>query len=305
MSGLGRRHALLAGSVGAAAVLTACTRVVERGLDEALSQRADDAQSAAVGAAAAASPGLEGYELVEGSRTDRGFVVDHLLRTPDDGEIHVSLSVPEDYDLAGPAPLYVALPGWEGLWFQGVGAHLSEDFPFVAREQVPQMVIASPQLEDWGQTSARQVVALTQWLLGTYRIDPSRVILSGCSGGGETASIVMGLRPELFAAVLHVISRWSGDIQPLVEAQVPVYMAIGEEDDYYGAQPDIEAYAAITQAYQRAGLPEERVKELVTLDVRPSSYFGQEGLQRGQHAAGGALFPHDEQVMGWLLDHVR
>lgn len=103
-----------------------------------------------------------------------------------------------------------ALPGWEGLWFQGVGAHLQEDFPFVTNGDVADMIVASPQLEDWGETSARQTIALTQWLLSTYNVAADRMVLSGCSGGGETASLVMGTRPELFAAVLHCISQWDG-----------------------------------------------------------------------------------------------
>ena len=189
-------------------------------------------------------------------------MVDNVLHATEGG-LHFSLHVPDAYDGSKPYALYVALPGWEGLWFQGVGAHLQEDFPFVANDNVADMIVASPQLEDWGETSARQTIALTQWLLSTYNVAADRMVLSGCSGGGETASLVMGTRPELFAAVLHCISQWDGDIEPLIAARVPVYMATGENDDYYGPSSVRETYGAKrihgSGARRGGGLPTRHV----------------------------------------------
>ena len=246
---------------------------------------------------------MSAWTLEEGSTTSRGFRVDDVLHAGDHGDIHFSIHVPDAYDGSTPFALYLALPGWEGLLFQGVGANLQEDFPFVANDYVPDMIVATPQLEDWGETSADQAIALTRWLLGAYDIDPARVVLSGCSGGGETASLVAAEAPELYAAVLHCISRWDGDIAPVVAARLPVYMAIGEEDDYYGAGYDEETYQDFVDAYRADGLSEDEISALVTLDVKPTSYFGETGERYGQHAGGGALFPHDEQIMGWLFSH--
>lgn len=246
---------------------------------------------------------LGGYVLTEGSQTDRGFVVDDALQTPSGRTLHFSLHVPDSYDGSVPYALYVACPGWEGLYFQGVGANLQEGYPFVANDYVADMIVASPQLDDWGEQSASDVVELTEWLLGAYNIDASRVYLSGCSGGGETISIVLGTRPELYRRALHTISRWDGDIETLAAAEVPVYMAIGENDDYYGSGPAREAYEEIRAAYRARGLSEERISELVVLDVKPTSYFTERGFAAGagQHGAGGYLFAHDEDIMGWLF----
>ena len=63
-----------------------------------------------------------------------------------------------------PYALYVPCPGWEGLYFQGVGANLQEDYPFVANDYIADMIVASPQLDDWGEQSAADVVELTEWL---------------------------------------------------------------------------------------------------------------------------------------------
>ena len=262
------------------------------------------AGNAADGTPAGAGPReVEGFSFQEGSQTDRGFVVNDALETPEGRTLHFSLHVPDAYDGSAPFALYVACPGWEGLYFQGVGANLQEDYPFVANDYVPDMIVATPQLDDWGEQSAADAVALTEWLLAAFNIDPARVYLSGCSGGGETISIVLGTQPRLYRRALQVISRWDGDIDTLAGAQVPVYLAIGEADDYYGAEPAREAYARICDAYRARDVSEDRIAELVTLDVKPISYFEERGwpASRGQHAGGGALFAHDEQIMGWLF----
>ena len=246
---------------------------------------------------------MAGFSLTAGSQVDRGFVVDDVLETPSGRTLHFSLHVPDAYDGRTPYALYVACPGWEGLYFQGLGANLQEDYPFVANGYVPDMIVASPQLDDWGEQSAADVAELTEWLLAAYDVDPGRVYLSGCSGGGETISLVLGARPELYRRALHTISRWNGDVEALVQAEVPVYMAIGEKDDYYGAEPAREAYDRICDAYRARGLSEDRIDELVVLDVKPTSYFTDRGFaaDTSQHGAGGYLFAHDEQIMGWLF----
>lgn len=63
-----------------------------------------------------------------------------------------------------------------------------------------------------------------------YNIDPDRVYLEGYSGGGETGSLVMGIRPELYTAFLMVSSQWDGDLEVLAAAKTPVYLATGEQD---------------------------------------------------------------------------
>ena len=104
------------------------------------------------------------------------------------------------------------------------------------------MLVVAPQLSDWGDTSAEQAIALTEYLLGHYNIDPGKVYANGYSGGGETMSRVLGMRPDLFSAYLHCSSQWDGAYEPVVEARVPVYLVIGEGDEYYGAEPTREAY---------------------------------------------------------------
>lgn len=278
----------------------------EGGADGQGAQAGAGASSGADGEAetapSAAPTEVEGAVFTEGSRTDRGFTVDDALETGG-RTLHFSLHVPDAYDGSEPFALYISCPGWEGLYFQGVGANLQEDYPFVANGYVPDMIVASPQLDDWHETSAEDVVALTEWLLAAFNIDPARVYLSGNSGGGETISVVLGMRPDLYRRALHTISQWDGDVEALADARVPVYMAIGEHDDYYGPEPDERAYQEICDAYREQGLSDDEISELIVLDVKPTSYFTKGGLAENasQHMGGGALFPHDEQIMGWLF----
>ncbi len=52
----------------------------------------------------------------------------------------------------------------------------------------------------------------------------------------------MGMRPDLYTAYLMTSSQWDGDLEVLAEARTPVYMAIGEDDSYYGSSSLKEAY---------------------------------------------------------------
>lgn len=233
--------------------------------------------------------------LTLGTQTQRGFINDNVLHS----DIHFSSLIPESYDGSVPYALFVTLPGWEGLYFQGVGANMVEDFGVEAPKYHEEMIVLSPQLNDWGQTSANEAIALTEYFISHYNIDTSRVYLHGMSGGGETGSLVMGTRPELFTAYLATSSQWDGDLDVLAQARTPVYLAIGEQDSYYGSESFVRTYSALHTLYEQQGLTEEEIGKLIVLDVRPAEYFTRHGFT-DQHA-GGQAFAHEESVMGWLF----
>ena len=238
--------------------------------------------------------------VTEGTEEYRGFILDNVLHSESEGEIHYNLYVPESYDGSEPYALFFTLPGYEGLYFQGVGVNLySEDFAFTAREYIPDMIIAVPQLEDWGEASADQTIALAEYFLANYNIDESRVYAEGYSGGGETMSRVMGKRPELFTVYLQCSSQWDGAYEPVVESRTPVYIVVGESDEYYGSGPSEEAYENLYGLYREAGLSDEEIRELLVLDIKDAEYFESQGMTN-QHG-GGNLFAADEEIMGWLF----
>ena len=234
-----------------------------------------------------------------GSLIDRDMIVDNTLHSEQQGDIHFSLYIPESYDGSKPYALFVTLPGWEGLYFQGVGANLGESFPFEARQYNEQMIIISAQLDDWGETSANMEITLTEYFLANYNIDTNKVYLHGYSGGGETGSIVMCRSPELYTAYLMTSSQWDGDYSVLAKAQTPAYLAVGEEDSYYGSEPMKNAYAELHRLYKEQGLSDEEIDNLLVLDVKDQKYFDERGYS-DQHG-GGNTFGQDSEIMGWLF----
>ena len=125
--------------------------------------------------------------VTEGKSTYRGFVIDNVLHSDENGDIHYNVYVPESYDGSKPYALYFTLPGYEGLYFQGVAQNLkSEYFGFEAQKYNKEMIIVAPQLSDWGETSANQTIELAEYFLNHYNIDRTKVFANGYSGGGET-----------------------------------------------------------------------------------------------------------------------
>ena len=225
--------------------------------------------------------------------------MDNVLHAPE-GDIHYHIYIPDSYDGSEAYTLFLTLPGYEGLYFQGMGQNLySENFAFEALNYNDRMIVVAPQLSDWGETSAAQTIALTKYLLAHYNIDQERVYAEGYSGGGETMSRVMGMRPDLFAAYLQCSSQWDGAYEPVVEARVPVYFVIGEGDEYYGSEPSLEAYNRLYDLYTAAGLTREEISQLLVLDIKDADYF-REGGAPNQHG-GGNLFAQDPEIMGWLF----
>ena len=239
--------------------------------------------------------------VTEGTQEYRDFLLDNVLHSANDGDIHYSVYIPDSYDGSEPYAVFFTLPGYEGLYFQGVGENLySENFAFEAKNYNLKMIIVAPQLSDWGETSARQTIALVEYFLCHYNIDPEKVYAEGYSGGGETMSQVMGMRPELFTAYLQCSSQWDGAYEPVVESRTPVYLAVGESDEYYGSGPSEEAYENLYGLYRQEGLSDEEIRELLVLDVKDADWFESRGWTN-QHGGGG-LFASDEEIMGWLFD---
>ena len=251
------------------------------------------------------SSSSKAYNEEQGTSKYRDFVLDNVLHSETEGDIHYNVYIPEDYDGTESYALFMTLPGYQGLYFQGVGQNvMTEEFGFMARDYIPKMIIVAPQLNDWQDTSARQTIALTEYFLDTYNIDRSRVYAEGYSGGGETMSRVMGMRPDLYTAYLQCSSQWDGNYTEVVKARVPVYFAIGEKDEYYGSEPSRNAYNAIHKLYEQEGLSNSEIDRLLVLDIKPTSYFSSEGISN-QHGYGGYLFVRDKNIMGWLFGQIK
>ncbi|MDO4556734.1 MAG: prolyl oligopeptidase family serine peptidase, partial [Lachnospiraceae bacterium] len=228
-------------------------------------------------------------KAITGNSTYRGFVVDNILPSETLGDIHYNVYIPDDYDGKEAYALYFTLPGYQGLYFQGVAQNIkTEEFGFEALKYNDKMIVVAPQLNDWGETSTDQTIELVEYFLNNYNIDKTKVYASGYSGGGETMSRVLGKRPDLFCAYLHCSSKWDGDYDVLVESRTPVYIVIGEADEYYGSQLSQEAYENIRSRYETIGVSEDEISEWITLDIKDTAYFENGGVTN-QHGGGGML----------------
>lgn len=53
--------------------------------------------------------------ITEGTEEYRGFLLDNVLHSETEGEIHYNVYIPDSYDGSRPFALFFTLPGYEGL----------------------------------------------------------------------------------------------------------------------------------------------------------------------------------------------
>lgn len=183
-----------------------------------------------------------------------GLIAEQILSGAD-GDIHYSYYLPESYDGSREYPLMVVMPGYDMMWFGESSSGRNINWSgFTAWTKLDtEMIVVSAQLTDWHETSARQAIELTEYFIGNFAVDTSRVYATGYSAGGETMSRAVSLRPDLYAAYLHGASQWDGSYAPIAENGVAVYIYMAEGDEYYGSAKARSAYENLHGAYEAAG----------------------------------------------------
>lgn len=233
-----------------------------------------------------------------------GFITGQILNGAD-GEIHYSYYLPEGYDESKDYPMMVVMPGYDRMWFgeESSGSNLDWSGALVWTELDEDMIVVSSQLTDWGEKSARQSVELTEYFLENFAVNPSRVYAAGYSAGGETMSQAVSMRPDLYAAYLHGASQWDGTYESVAENKVAVYIFMAENDEYYGSQKARDAYNGLRDAYEKTELSEERIDEVLQLQIPDNSYFNSRGIYN-YHGGANILFD-DEAILNWILSHSK
>ncbi len=234
-----------------------------------------------------------------------GIIPEQVLES-DGGTIHYSYFLPQGYDPSRLYPLVVTMPGYDRMWFgeDSSGANLSWNGFLCWTELEEDVIVVSAQLTDWGETSARQAIALTEYFLETYAVDPSRVYAAGYSAGGETMSRAVSMRPDLYAAYLHGASQWDGNYAPLAENAVAVYIFMAASDEYYGSQRARDAYANLHEAYVAAGWTDATIDRVLQVQIPDDSYFNQLGYFGNYHGAGNVVFD-DPYILQWILSQEK
>lgn len=229
-----------------------------------------------------------------------GVIAEQILNG-NDGEIHYSYYLPEDYDKSKTYPLVMTMPGYGMMWFgeDSSGSNLEWN-GFQVWTQLPEdMIVVSAQLTDWHETSARQAIELTEYFIENFSVDRTRIYAAGYSAGGETMSQAVSMRPDLYAAYLHGASQWDGDYQPIAQNDVAVYIFMAENDEYYGSEKARSAYDNLQAAYREKGYTDEQISELLALEIPDNEYFNSRGIYN-YHGGGNIVFD-DETVLSWML----
>lgn len=231
-----------------------------------------------------------------------GIIAEQILNG-NEGEIHYSYYLPEDYDKNKTYPLMMSMPGYDMMWFgeDSSGSNLEWNGFRVWTELPEDMIVVSAQLTDWHETSARQAIELTEYFIDNFSVNPTRVYAAGYSAGGETMSQAVSMRPDLYAAYLHGASQWDGDYQPIAQNDVAVYIFMAENDEYYGSEKARSAYDGLQAAYREKGYTDEQIGELLTLEIPDNEYFNNRGIYN-YHGGGNILFD-DENILNWILSH--
>lgn len=233
-----------------------------------------------------------------------GLIREQVLES-EEGTIHYSFFLPENYDSSKTYPLVVTMPGYDRMWFgeDSSGANLTWNGFTIWTELDEKLIVVSAQLTDWGETSARQAISLTEYFIENYAVNSNRIYAAGYSAGGETMSRAVALRPDLYAAYLHCGSQWDGEYQPVAEEGVAVYIFMAENDEYYGSGKARDAYNNLHKAYLEARYTEEQTDKVLQVEIPDNAYFNNMGIYN-YHGGGSVVFD-DSEVLDWILSHKK
>lgn len=215
--------------------------------------------------------------------------------------IRYSYKLPEHYQDGKTYPLVIALPGLDAMWHgeDYRDENLLEPIVTAWDNTDEELIVASAQLEDWGENGSRQAIELTQKLLADLPVDRTRVYVTGFSSGGEIWTQAITLHPELYTAYLQISAQWDGRMAQTCKARIHIYFLVGESDSFYGSDETRRIYRQMYDIYREEGLSSYEIDELLQLNVLDDSFFDARELDYHGGAQEALLrFP---DITAWLL----
>ena len=240
-----------------------------------------------------------------GAPIQTGLIAEQVLEG-ETGEIHYSYYLPAGYSTEQAYPMMVVMPGYDMMWFgeESSGSNLNWQGFLCWTDLSEDMIVVSAQLTDWGETSARQAIELTEYFLSHFSVEESRVYAAGYSAGGETMSQAVSMRPDLYAAYLHGAAQWDGTFAPIAENGLAVYIFMAEEDEYYGPQRALDAYNGLYDAYVSMGWSEESIQTVLQIQTPDKDWFAERGVTSNYHGGGNVVF-QETSILNWILSHSK
>lgn len=229
--------------------------------------------------AASESEFVSGTENTDSLTVKTGIIAEQIL-SGEEGDIHYSYYLPDNYDSGKSYPLVMTMPGYDRMWFgeQSSGSNIDWNGFLSWTELDEDIIVVSAQLTYWGEKSARQAIELTEYFVENFSVNTDRIYAAGYSAGGETMSQAVSMRPDLYAAYLHGASQWDGTFNSVAENGVFVYIYMAENDEYYGSQRARDAYGGLRDAYLKVGVSEGNIEGFIRLDIPDDDYFNSRGI---------------------------
>jgi dienelactone hydrolase len=164
------------------------------------------------------------------------------------------------------------------LFFTGGGqtGNGSSDLPLLAKDGIMQLVVQKkfpPNVESAGrnnsfvifcpqftkQPTAAELLSSFEYMKANYRIDTTRIYMSGLSNGGVLASELTALIPQKFAALVTMAGVFSdpsmaSKCSTLVAARLPVW-SFHNQDDFVIPSAYTVNFINMLRAYKPAIIP--------------------------------------------------
>ncbi len=168
----------------------------------------------------------------------------HEQLLPPDGRRY-AISIPENFDGAGPMPLVIALH-WAGPVFPYTGKWLLLGLVEPALRELDALLVAPDcTQEDWvNPQSERETRELLDFVKQHYSIDSRKILLTGYSLGGIGTWYMAARNQDLYAAALVMSAIPLPDTSG-IDWRIPLYVIHSRQDEIFPLEPVEETVEAL------------------------------------------------------------
>ena len=79
---------------------------------------------------------------------------------------------------------------------------------------------------------------------------------------------------------------------------------MAENDEYYGSQRARDAYDGLRQAYEEEGWTEDKIDDVLQVEIPDNDWFRQRGIRDNYHGGANVVF-EEESILNWILAHSK